>query len=141
MLLPDSGSLLTDGGSGASGSNAADAVGELQRVLRGQDLSQLRGYVGAPPPARPASGSDDDGSSTTGSNNGAAGEGSEVEEGTAMGGIRRYEPESGELVVLLSCKIGGKPAVGAELLAVAQAQDGKVVLALPDGWEQLLPAP
>jgi len=59
-------------------------------------------------------------------------------EQAVMHGVRQYEPEHGELVVLLSAKIAGKPAVGAELLVVARDDDNNITLQLPDGWEQLL---
>lgn len=116
-LLPDSSSLLAGGAAGSASSS--DVLAELQRVLRGQDLSQLRGYIGVPPPSA---------------------SGDAAAEEMQMTGVRRYEPQSGEVVVLLSAKIDGKPAVGAELLVVAGQEDGGVKLELPDGWEELMAA-
>lgn len=144
-LVPDSASLLarsggSDGGASSSSSSASGgsssgsaAAGpdpavleELQRTMRGQDLSQLRAYVGLPPPG---SGAAADG-----------GEGDEAGEEWGMMGVRAYEPEAGEVVVLLAARIGGTPAVGAELLAMESADDGSAVtsLHLPDGWEEAL---
>lgn len=116
-LQPDSSILLAGGDAGSASSS--DVLAELQRVLRGQDLSQLRGYIGVPPPS-------------------ASGEAASEE--MQMTGMRRYVPQNNEVVVLLSAKIDGKPAVGAKLLVVAGQEDGGVKLELPDGWEELMAA-
>ena len=148
-LVPDSASLLAgDGGSsgrGSSGSGAAmgpDAavLEELQRVLRGQDLAQLRAYVGLPPPGSPAAA----GASSSGGGDAAAAAAAaeayvEVADGGMMG-VRPYQPEAGEVVVLLVARINGTPAVGADVFAVEREDDGSTVtsLQLPDGWEEAL---
>lgn len=144
-LLPDSGSLLAGsstgsssssggGGTDSGGQGGAAAVEELQRVMRGQDTSQLRALVGLAPLGGPAAGSGGgEGEAAANAAASAAGE----EGGTIMG-LRRYEPEAGELVVLLSARISGKPSLGAELLVVARGEDGAVTLQLPDGWEEAL---
>ncbi|KAL4440236.1 hypothetical protein ABPG75_003237 [Micractinium tetrahymenae] len=157
-LLPDSGSLLAgsslSSGSGSSsgsteggGQGGAAAVEELQRVMRGQDTSQLRALVGLPPLGSPAAGGGSSSSSgeagtSSGSSSAEAGSASEASaaeaEGGGMMGLRRYEPDAGELVVLLSARVSGKPALGAELLVVARGEDGAVTLQLPDGWEEAL---
>lgn len=137
VLLPDSSGLLMgdDGGSGGSGSEAA-ALAELHRVLRGQDLALLRTYIGLPPPG-PAAGSSQAEGGAAGVTTGGledAGSGMEVE------GLRPYQPEGGELVVLLAAKVNSKPAVGAELLAVARREDGGTALVLPYDEEQIAAA-
>lgn len=138
-LLPDSGSLLAGGSSSGGADEAAPpAVEELRRVLRGQDLSQLRAYVGMLPPAASSSSGDSGSSESI-----AAGEAAAAEEaasgGTLAAGVLRcYEPEASELVVLLACRISGKPATGAELLVAVRREDGSTVLELPDGWEEAL---
>lgn len=138
-LVPDSSSLLANAGSAGSaggGGAGGDASGsgsgpeaavleELQRVLRAQDQSQLRSYVGLPSPASVAA------AATGGDAEAAAAE-------PAMAGLRRYEPDAGELVVLLAARISGKPMTGADLLVVARREDGSTVLQLPDGWEAML---
>lgn len=144
-LLPDSGSLLADsspGGasssSGGKGQAAAAAVEDLQRVMRGQDTSQLRALVGlAPLPSTAGGSGSSDGEEAHEGEDAAAASTAEAEDSTMMG-VRQYEPEAGELVVLLSARISGKPALGAELLVVARGEDGAVTLQLPDGWEQAL---
>lgn len=144
-LLPDSGSLLADsspGGasssSGGEGQAAAAAVEDLQRVMRGQDTSQLRALVGlAPLPSAAGGSGSSDGEEAHEGEDVAAASTAEAEDSTMMG-VRQYEPEAGELVVLLSARISGKPALGAELLVVARGEDGAVTLQLPDGWEQAL---
>ena len=122
-------------GAGAAAAGAADAgaLDELRRVLRGQDLSQLYGYIGLPPPGAPTSsggGEEQQGQE--------APEEGEQERHPAVGGIRAYEPEASELVVLLAARIGSKPATGAELLVAVRQPDGSTALELPDGWEAAL---
>ncbi len=139
-LLPDSGSMLAGSSPGGSSGGGADMQGgaleELQRAMRGQDPSQLRALVGLAPLGAPTAGGGDssDCSSSAGGGEGEAAGG----EGSTINGLRRYEPEAGELVVLLSARISGKPALGAELLVVARGEDGAVTLQLPDGWEEAL---
>lgn len=155
VVVPDSGSLLAGGSSSASSSSSKTdgksgfeaAVEELQRVMRGQDPSQLRTLVGLPAAAAATeaaahgAGSSSSSSSLAGDAVAEAAEVQAAAEAAAaemMGGLRQYEPESGELVVLLSARISGKPALGAELLVVAQREDGSWALELPDGWQEAL---
>lgn len=144
-LLPDTTSLLAPEGSSAgssgtgsaqAGSSAAaeaagleaaaaadaEALEDLRRVLRGQDLSQLYGYIGLSPPG-------------SGSGTSSA---PEQQQQQQPHGVRAYEPDAGELVVLLAARISGKPATGAELLVAVRQPDGSTQLELPDGWEALL---
>lgn len=152
-LLPDSGGLLAQetgvgGGGGqplppaAQGADAATAgaadaaaLDELRRVLRGQDLSQLYGYIGLPPPGAPSGSASSEEHQQQGQEEGQE---EQQEQHPAVGGIRAYEPEAGELVVLLAARIGGKPATGAELLVAVRQPDGSIALELPDGWEAAL---
>ena len=161
-LLPASGSLqASEGGEGSSGAGEADAAAldELRRTMRGMDPSQLRAMVGLPaPPGAQQYGSSSSSGGSGGEDAdlaaaaGAAGMAAEPaglaataeEEAEAAaavgGGVRQYEPEAGELVVLLSAKVSGKPALGVETLVVAQQEGGATVLELPDGWEELMAA-
>ena len=158
-----SGSSSSGGSSSSSGSVLGaedDAMGEFWRVMRGMDLAQLRSMVGAPMPLpqqqmplqqRPAAGVTVDDVESD-SNADAVRDGDEDEAGAAaaaaaaeddgtMMGVRRYEPEAGELVVLLSARVDGTPALGAELLVVVGGGgDGAVRLELPDGMEEQLAA-
>lgn len=141
-LLPDNTALLAqDGSSGDTAAAAAAdpaaaedaaALDDLRRVLRGQDLSQLYAYIGLTPPG--GEGSSGEGSSGSSTDGGAE----QQQQGEGPAGLRAYEPEAGELVVLLAARISGLAATGAELLVAVRQPDGSTRLELPDGWEAML---
>ena len=151
-LLPDNTSLLAqDGsGSGTAAAAAADpaavdpaaaedaaALDDLRRVLRGQDLSQLYAYIGLTPPGSEAS-SGEVSSGSSGDADAGVEQQQQQQQGEGPAGVRAYEPEAGELVVLLAARISGMAATGAELLVAVQQPDGSTRLELPDGWEAML---
>jgi hypothetical protein len=149
-LLPDSASVLA-GAADGDGEAQGSALGDLQRTLRGQDLSQLRAYIGVPaqrPPAHGGSEAEPGSAAGSADPSGTAEQpapadgqpAAAMDDDTGMQGVRQYEPEAGELVVLLATRIDGKPATGAELLVVARSEDGCTTLELPDGWEAALAA-
>lgn len=112
---------------------------ELQRVMRGMDPSQLLDLV------QPLGAGAEAGALHGGA---GAGDGAPLEEthGQSSGGgradadERAYDPQAGQLVLLLLARIDKQPAVGADMVQMELEPSGRVSLSSPHLDAFLAPA-
>lgn len=105
--LPDAGQLAAPAASGD-----AEALEELRRVMRGMDPGRLTALVGSEEEGAPGMES-------------------------MIGGERAHNPAAREFVLLLSARVAGTPAVGADVVRAFDVAGGGIALATP-GLDALL---
>lgn len=108
---------------------------ELQRVMRGMDPAQLLNLV-RPEALNPAASNNSASSTAEARGSDSPTESSAAPAGTADrggsgGGEEGYDPEAGQLVVLLLARIDKQPAVGADMVQIELDPSGRVSLTSP----------
>lgn len=108
---------------------------ELQRVMRGMDPAQLLNLV-RPEELNPAASNSSARSTADAGGSDSPAESSAASAGTADrsnngGGEEGYDPQAGQLVVLLLARIDKQPAVGADMVQIELDPSGRVSLTSP----------
>lgn len=104
---------------------------ELQRVMRGMDPSQLFDLV-QPQAAGAAASEPPAGNTGAGAGPPMGGAYDQSSAGArGDGGVQGYEPQAGQLVLLLLARIDKQPAVGADMVQAEVEPSGRVSLSSP----------